>query len=74
MSSKPTFNEKYQAGVSYADTPRPTKANFFADPAKAAGEILKDCVSAGLAISLPELINLIQSLMAKGEPANDRNG
>lgn len=54
--------------------PGQPRAIFFADPAKAAGEILKDCVSAGLAISLPELIHLIKGLMAKGEPVDDRKG
>lgn len=74
MSSKPTFNEKYQAGESYAEAPKVTKANFFSDPVRAATDIFKDCASAGLAVSLPELIQLVKSLLSKGEPVDDRKG
>lgn len=74
MSSTTIFNEKYQAGESYADTPKPTKANFFADPARAAADIFRDCASAGLAISLPELVQLVKGLITKGEPVDDRKG
>lgn len=74
MSSNTTFTEKYQAGESYADAPKQTKANFFADPVRAATDIFKDCASVGCAVSLPELIGLVKSLVNKGEPVDDRKG
>lgn len=74
MSSKNNFTEKYQAGESYADTPKPTTASFFADPARAAADIFRDCASAGLAITLPELVQLVKGLITKGEPVDDRKG
>lgn len=73
-SSGTAFTDKYQAGESYADTPMPTKANFFADPVKAAGEIIRDLVGSRLAISRTELIQLLRSLVTKGEPVDDRKG
>lgn len=74
MSKNPNFSEKYQAGESYADNPKPTKANFFADPVQAANDIFKDCVNARLAISFPELVQLIKGLITKGQPVDDRKG
>lgn len=73
-SSGTAFTEKYQAGESYADTPKPSKASFFADPVRAAGEIIKDLVGGRMAISHPEVIQLLKSLLHKGEPVDDRKG
>lgn len=73
MSSKPTSNEKYQAGESYADASKQTKAFSF-DPATIAADMFKECISNGLPVSLPELTQLIKGLLSKGEPVDDRKG
>lgn len=72
MSS--SFTEKYQAGESYANAPKPTKANFFDDPVRVATDIFKDVASIRAEISLPELVGLVKGLINKGEPVDDRKG
>lgn len=48
-----SFNEKYQAGESYADAAEPTNPSFFEDPVKVATDILKDYAGARCEASLP---------------------
>ena len=69
-----SFTEKYQAGETYADEPKPTKTSFLDDPVKLATDIFKDVAAIRSEISLPELIGLVKGLMNKGEPVDDRKG
>ncbi|SPO03647.1 related to linoleate diol synthase [Cephalotrichum gorgonifer] len=65
--------EKFQAGEAYGD-PRTNSSSFFADPTKIAQDLLKDYAGLRSQVSLPELAGLIQGLLQKGEPLDDRKG
>ncbi|KAM3502672.1 hypothetical protein MY11210_008996 [Beauveria gryllotalpidicola] len=69
-----SFNEKYQAGESYGDAPKGTKATYLDDPVATATAILRDYAGARDAATLPQLIDLIKSLNSDGEPSDDRKG
>uniref|UniRef100_A0A0L0MYV5 linoleate 8R-lipoxygenase n=1 Tax=Tolypocladium ophioglossoides (strain CBS 100239) TaxID=1163406 RepID=A0A0L0MYV5_TOLOC len=68
-----SFDEKFQAGEAYGDG-RKGSANFFADPAKIAADILKDYAGIRSQASLTEITGLIKSLLEKGEPLDDKKG
>lgn len=67
------FDEKYQAGEPYADTPKRPNPSFLEDPVQVATEILKDYAGARSEVTLPELISLVKSLKSGG-PVDDRQG
>ena len=68
-----SFNEKFQAGEAYGDV-EDESTNFFADPLKVATAILKDCEGVRSQASLGEIVGLINELLHKGEPLDDRKG
>ncbi|KAI1858014.1 uncharacterized protein JN550_012907 [Neoarthrinium moseri] len=67
-------NEKFQAGVTYADAKKSSSSNFFADPLKVATDLLKDGAGVKKEVSLPELVGLIKGLLQEGEPLDDKKG
>ncbi|KAI1843275.1 hypothetical protein JX266_010629 [Neoarthrinium moseri] len=67
-------NEKFQAGVTYADAKKSSSSNFFADPLKVATDLLKDGAGVSKEVSLPELVGLIKGLLQEGEPLDDKKG
>lgn len=67
------FNQKYQAGESYGED-RQSSSSFFADPAKAAADILKDYVGIRGQTTPAELLGLIKELLQKGQPLDDKKG
>ncbi|TDZ65292.1 Psi-producing oxygenase A [Colletotrichum trifolii] len=67
------FTQKFQAGEAYGDE-RKGSDNFFADPGRVAANLLKDCGGLSSQITLPDLTNLIQQLLQKGEPLDDKKG
>ncbi|KAH0432490.1 linoleate diol synthase [Colletotrichum camelliae] len=67
------FNTKFQAGESYGDE-RKGSNNFFADPKKVAVDIIKDLGGAHGQLNPLEVAALIQQLLQKGEPLDDKKG
>ncbi|KAI2623299.1 heme peroxidase [Hypoxylon sp. NC1633] len=67
------FNAKYQAGEAYADVEK-DYSNFFSDPTKIARDLLKDCAGLAGEVTIPQLVGLIQELLQKGQPLDDKKG
>ncbi|KAI1820639.1 linoleate diol synthase [Xylaria intraflava] len=65
----------FQAGDDYAgDHPRQSSADFFSDPAKVAETLVKDLAAVGTKASLPEILDLIKTLLSPGQPQDDKKG
>lgn len=68
-----SFNEKFQAGESYGET-RKGSSSIFSDPLKLATDLLRDYSGVRSQVSVQELASLIQGLIQKGEPLDDKKG
>lgn len=68
-----SFNEKFQAGEAYGDGQK-TSDIALADPAQIAADLLRDYVGLRSQVSLPEITDLIKSLIEKGKPLDDKKG
>ncbi|OTB05819.1 hypothetical protein M426DRAFT_56178 [Hypoxylon sp. CI-4A] len=68
-----SYHEKFQAGEAYGDEEKDT-SSIFSDPAKLAADILKDCDGLRTQVSPPELVGLIEELLQKGQPLDDKKG
>ncbi|MCJ1387116.1 hypothetical protein MMC17_010245 [Xylographa soralifera] len=66
-------DEKYQAGGSYGGEKKKAR-NFFADPKAIAASLIRDYASVRSNIQLHELLPLVQDLLKKGEPLDDKTG
>ncbi|KAF4461846.1 hypothetical protein FALBO_11355 [Fusarium albosuccineum] len=68
-----SFNEKFQAGESYASEKKDTEA-LLNDPVKLAADILKDYAGVRSQASPAQLAELIKELLSKGVPLDDKKG
>lgn len=69
--AKDIIGAKYQAGEDYAD-PQKRSDNFFADPKAVAKALLADLRSVHGKYKPSELLPLIEQLLKKGEPLDDK--
>jgi hypothetical protein len=65
--------EKYQAGEDYGDVEKDT-TSFFSDPGKIAQDLLREYGAVRSQTSLRELQGVIETLLKKGEPLDDKKG
>ncbi len=68
---KSTMNTKYQAGEDYAD-PKKRSDNLFDDPKTVAIALLADLRSVHGEYKLSQLIPLVEQVLKKGEPLDDK--
>lgn len=66
-----SFETKFQAGESYGDATK-EPAYSLDDPVQIAKDLMKELVSVKSQVTLPELIEIIQSLVQK--PLDDKKG
>ncbi|RYP00278.1 hypothetical protein DL763_000889 [Monosporascus cannonballus] len=71
--AKDLANAKYQAGEDYAD-PQKRSENFFSDPKAVAVALLADLKSVHGKFRLSQLIPLVEQVLKKGEPLDDKKG
>ncbi len=68
-----SFSEKFQAGEKYGAAPEES-SNFFDDPVQIATGLVNDYVSLRSQASVSEIAGLIEELMHKGQPLDDKKG
>ena len=73
MASK-DFNAKLEMGDSYAGRPKKIRANILTNPAAVVREILADGAAVRKKYQFHDLIPLLQDLVKKGEPLDDKKG
>ncbi|KAJ6191736.1 hypothetical protein J3E72DRAFT_380799, partial [Bipolaris maydis] len=66
-------DHKYQAGEDYHSEKKKAK-NFFADPKAITAALLRDYASVRSKIKPHELLPIVQDLLKKGEPIDDKAG
>ena len=71
LSPNMSFETKFQAGESYGDATK-EPAYSLDDPVHIAKELMKELVSVKSQVTLPEVVEIIQSLVQK--PLDDKKG
>ncbi|KAF7507317.1 hypothetical protein GJ744_010751 [Endocarpon pusillum] len=73
MSSK-DFNAKLEIGDSYTSRPKNVRPSLLSNPAAVVREILADCAAVRQKYHFYQLLPLLEDLVKKGEPLDDKKG